>query len=91
VNSIRARLPRLLSWLSSAQPDVVCLQEVKCSADDVPTAEFAALGYQLAVNSTGRWNGVRHPVEGTAAPSRFPRTAVNASTWCMPTQPSPPP
>jgi len=58
VNSIRARLPRLLSWLSSARPDVVCLQEVKCSADDVPTAELAALGYQLAVNSTGRWNGV---------------------------------
>jgi len=48
----------LLSWVSSAQPDVVCLQELKCAAAEVPTDELAALGYQLAVNSTGRWNGV---------------------------------
>lgn len=58
VNSVRARLPRLLGWLSSVAPDVVCLQELKCAAGDVPVTEFAALGYQVAVNSTGRWNGV---------------------------------
>ncbi len=58
VNSVRARLPRLLRWLSSAEPDVVCLQELKCPAGDVPVAEFTALGYQVAIHSTGRWNGV---------------------------------
>lgn len=40
VNSVRARLPRLLLWLSSAVPDVVCLQELKCRADDVPATEL---------------------------------------------------
>ncbi|MGZ4575690.1 MAG: exodeoxyribonuclease III [Mycobacteriaceae bacterium] len=58
VNSIRARLPRLLQWLSSAEPDVVCLQELKCAAAEVPVAELAGLGYETAANSTGRWNGV---------------------------------
>lgn len=58
VNSVRARLPKLLGWLSAAAPDIVCLQELKCTAEDVPVAEFAALGYQVATNSTGRWNGV---------------------------------
>jgi len=58
VNSVRARLPRLLPWLSSAAPDVVCLQELKCAAGEVPVTEFTALGYQVAAHSTGRWNGV---------------------------------
>ncbi len=58
VNSVRARLPRLLGWLSSVTPDVVCLQELKCAAGDVPVTEFAALGYEVAVHSAGRWNGV---------------------------------
>ena len=30
VNSIRARLPLVLDWLKTAQPDVACLQEIKC-------------------------------------------------------------
>src|SRR5690349_19860673 len=55
VNSINARLPRLLEWLETVRPDVVCLQETK-------TAEFPAevgkLGYEVAAHGTGRWNGV---------------------------------
>lgn len=57
VNSVVARLPRLLDWLERAQPDVVCLQELKCSAADFPDA-IGDLGYEVAVNATGRWNGV---------------------------------
>lgn len=48
----------MLAWLASAQPDVACLQEMKCSLDEVPVAEFDALGYEVAANSTGHWNGV---------------------------------
>jgi exonuclease III len=33
VNGIRARLPRLLEWLAREQPDVACLQELKCADD----------------------------------------------------------
>jgi exodeoxyribonuclease-3 len=58
VNSVNARLPRLLDWLAGTAPDVVCLQETKCSADAFPTKEVEALGYQVAAHGDGRWNGV---------------------------------
>jgi exodeoxyribonuclease-3 len=58
VNSVKARLPRLLEWLDSAKPDVLCLQETKVAADGFPDAEVADLGYATASYGTGRWNGV---------------------------------
>lgn len=58
VNSITARLPRLLAWLESSGTDVLCIQETKCTAEQFPTAALAELGYESAVNATGRWNGV---------------------------------
>ena len=58
VNSVTARLPRLLDWLGSTEPDVLCLQELKVSADAFPVDEVAALGYEVAAYATGRWNGV---------------------------------
>jgi exodeoxyribonuclease-3 len=58
VNSVKARLPRLLDWLSGTRPDVVCLQETKCAADAFPADEVGALGYAVAAHGDGRWNGV---------------------------------
>jgi exodeoxyribonuclease-3 len=58
VNSVIARLPRLLAWLESAQPDVLCLQELKCTEEAVPRDELARLGYDVAAYGLGRWNGV---------------------------------
>jgi exodeoxyribonuclease-3 len=58
VNSVIARLPRLLEWLSATAPDVLCLQETKCTDDTFPRAEVAALGYDVAAHGDGRWNGV---------------------------------
>jgi exodeoxyribonuclease-3 len=58
VNSVKARLPRLLDWLADKRPDVVCLQETKCAADAFPAAEVAELGYATAAHGDGRWNGV---------------------------------
>ncbi|MEU6328886.1 exodeoxyribonuclease III [Streptomyces sp. NPDC047049] len=58
VNSITARLPRLLAWLERTGTDVLCLQETKCSAEQFPYDELRALGYEAAVNADGRWNGV---------------------------------
>ena len=58
VNSVGARLPRLLAWLESAGPDVLCLQELKCTTEKFPYAEVAALGYEVAAYGLGRWNGV---------------------------------
>ena len=36
VNGIRARQAELQAWLERVQPDVVCLQEIKASADQLP-------------------------------------------------------
>ena len=58
VNSIAARLPRLLDWLDHAAPDVVCLQETKTSDDQFPTLLVEGLGYEVAAHGEGRWNGV---------------------------------
>ncbi|MDV6013248.1 exodeoxyribonuclease III [Haloechinothrix sp. LS1_15] len=58
VNSIGARRSRLVDWLSAASPDVVCLQELKCAAENFPTDAVAELGYEVAAHGTGRWNGV---------------------------------
>jgi exodeoxyribonuclease-3 len=58
VNSVLARLPRLIDWLGVVEPDVLCLQELKTDEDGFPTDEVGALGYDVAVHGTGRWNGV---------------------------------
>ncbi|WUI01484.1 exodeoxyribonuclease III [Spirillospora sp. NBC_00431] len=58
VNSVKARLPRLLAWLEESKPDVLCLQETKCRADQFPAAEVEELGYATAAHGDGRWNGV---------------------------------
>lgn len=56
VNSVNARLPRLLDWLETVRPDVVCLQETKTA--DFPVAEVDKLGYETAAHGLNRWNGV---------------------------------
>jgi exodeoxyribonuclease-3 len=58
VNSVLARLPRLVEWLEQAAPDVVCLQETKVAQGAFPADEITALGYEVAQNGEGRWNGV---------------------------------
>lgn len=58
VNSIRVRLPQLLDWLAVAQPDVVCLQELKTEAPAFPREALEAAGYASAVNGQKTYNGV---------------------------------
>jgi exodeoxyribonuclease III len=58
VNSLIARLPRVLDWLAANRPDILCLQETKVADDLFPRAELAALGYEAATYGGGQWNGV---------------------------------
>lgn len=58
VNSIKARLPNVLDWLKSAEPDVVLLQEIKTVDDGFPRLEIEALGYECAVHGQKSYNGV---------------------------------
>ncbi|MEM7569961.1 MAG: exodeoxyribonuclease III [Pseudomonadota bacterium] len=58
INGIKARLPRLLEWLESANPDVVCLQEIKSQDEGFPRLEFESLGYQVETHGQKSFNGV---------------------------------
>jgi len=58
VNNVVTRTERLLAWLASAQPDVLCLQELKVPTEQVPVHELEAAGYAVAARGDGRWNGV---------------------------------
>lgn len=58
VNSVRQRLDSLVAWLGERQPDVVCLQEVKCETNAFPREPFEALGYNVAVHGQKTFNGV---------------------------------
>jgi exodeoxyribonuclease III len=58
VNSLKARLPRVESWLAEVQPDVLCVQETKLADDAFPALSLAALGYDAVHHGQGRWNGV---------------------------------
>jgi len=58
VNGIKARLPRLLEYLAEAQPDVVCLQELKSSDDTFPEADVRAAGYGAVWHGQKGFNGV---------------------------------
>ncbi len=67
VNSIKARREAVLAWLKEAEPDVVCLQELKCTDDTFPAEPFEELGYNCAVHGQKTYNGVailsRRPME----------------------------
>jgi exodeoxyribonuclease-3 len=58
VNSIKVRLPRVLDYLKSAAPDILCLQELKCETDKVPVEAFKDAGYQTFAHGQKTYNGV---------------------------------
>jgi exodeoxyribonuclease-3 len=58
VNGINARLPVLLRWLEEAQPDVVCLQELKAPQEKIPLQSIRDTGYQAIWHGQKSWNGV---------------------------------
>jgi exodeoxyribonuclease III len=58
VNSVRARLDRIISWMERRDVDVLALQETKCPDELFPTAPFEDRGYAVATHGISRWNGV---------------------------------
>jgi exodeoxyribonuclease-3 len=67
VNSIKARLPRVVEWLEKFSPDIALLQELKCTDDNFPRLEIEALGYHVETHGQKTYNGVailsKHPME----------------------------
>ena len=58
VNGVNGRLPVLLRWLAEAQPDTVCLQELKAPQDKFPETEILEAGYHSVWLGQKSWNGV---------------------------------
>lgn len=58
VNSLKVRLPQVLEWLASRQPDIVCLQETKLEDKAFPRAELESAGYVAAFAGQKTYNGV---------------------------------
>lgn len=89
VNSLKQRVPRVLSWLDERQPDVVCVQETKltdAALRDLLGEELAARGYEAAVHGEAQWNGVaifsraglEDVVVGVAGAPGFPHPEARA-------------
>jgi exodeoxyribonuclease-3 len=58
VNGVNGRLPVLLKWLGEAQPDIVCLQELKAPQEKFPEADINKAGYDAVWHGQKQWNGV---------------------------------
>ncbi|KPH77528.1 exodeoxyribonuclease III [Bosea vaviloviae] len=58
VNSVRQRLGHLLDFLKEAEPDALCLQEIKCVDADFPRAEIEEAGWQVETHGQKTFNGV---------------------------------
>jgi exodeoxyribonuclease-3 len=58
VNSLKARLPRVLELLGDLRPDILRLQETKVESAAFPHDELRAAGYAAVDHSGGRWAGV---------------------------------
>jgi exodeoxyribonuclease-3 len=70
VNSLRARIERVVPWLERQQPDLLCIQELKVADEGFPRAAFEEKGWRVEVFGQKNWNGValvsREPVEDVA-------------------------
>jgi len=76
INSVRLRLPIVLDFLKQYRPDVLMLQEIKCTNDQFPANAFAEAGYpHQAVHGQKGYHGV-------AIVSRFPLTDISSKVFC---------
>lgn len=76
INSVRLRLPIVLDFLKTHKPDILCLQEIKCTNDQFPAKDLAAAGYpHQAVHGQKAYHGV-------AIVSRHPLSEQSSRTFC---------
>jgi exodeoxyribonuclease III len=66
INNINKRLTNLLSWLRVAEPDAVCLQELKATDAEFPADAIRRAGYEAVWRGQKSWNGVAILARGTA-------------------------
>ena len=74
VNGVRARQGQLLDWLATEQPDIVCLQEIKASLDQLPFELRDVEGYWSYWHGEKGYSGVALLIA---------KSLVNASPACV--------
>ena len=89
INGIRARLPRLLEYLAREQPDIACLQELKCADDALPVGDIEAAGYQAVWHGQKGFNGVAILSKGAAPVLREVGLPASLQTEKLEPQPQP--
>jgi len=74
VNSLKVRLPHVLTWLAQHNPDVLCVQETKTEDANFPTQAIADAGYQSLFSGQKTYNGVAllSRIAGTDAAAGIP-------------------
>ena len=76
INSVRLRAGLVEQFLGKWQPDILCLQEIKCQNDQFPEKNFRKLGYEhVAVHGQKGYHGV-------ATLSRLPLEKATRKNWC---------
>lgn len=76
INSVRLRIDLVCQFLAECQPDILCLQEIKCQNDQFPAKELAAAGYPYqAVHGQKGYHGV-------AILSRRPLSETSSRRFC---------
>ncbi|MGE3955443.1 MAG: exodeoxyribonuclease III [Vicinamibacterales bacterium] len=70
VNGIRAREAQVQEWVDRERPDIVCLQEIKATPDQVPTALCEMEGYWCYWHGGKGYSGVGLHVSKALAPER---------------------
>ena len=58
VNSLGVRLPQVLDWLATEQPNILALQETKLVDEKFPLAAIEAAGYRALYAGQKTYNGV---------------------------------
>lgn len=77
VNSVRARVDRIVEFAVRDDIDVLAMQEIKCKPEQFPYEQFEAAGYTVAAHGLNQWNGV-------AIASRLPMTDIEHAFAGMP-------
>lgn len=76
INSVRLRIGIVEKFLKEKQPDILCLQEIKCQNDQFPAKNFKKLGYDhIAVHGQKGYHGV-------ATVSKLPLIDPNSRDYC---------
>lgn len=84
INSVRLRAEQVARFVTENQPDVVCLQEIKCRNEEFPLKAFSAMGFEH-VHIVGQkgWHGVaivsRRPLEPLPQPGFCPRSEARVA------------